>query len=1719
MAATRASTSAEAEQVELRNNILCIPSKWGVAVDLSNPDGISMAAANTWILFKVDTWKKNEIEDEDLFEIFREEFKGWEELFDKATGEALSILRNHMRSWGVVVPTGPELAKEQLAELLQLRKPIEWSQELLIKQKNRRSIGLRQMWEEYQQYAASAPHIQQSTEKGDSMISQNVPLPSDSDETAPNNDEEEQGGRESSILQTGEQNRGRQQSTQPQQPYQQRPGSQQVRVRFQRRYNTPDTQQFINSNQYQATPKTPSGPDWRQAHHRRYYDEVGDNPTRRLWLPDAEIPSKELSKSLVDLSKLYGNERLKYSGAKYQYLEQELLVFFDNCQKVGLTERDYAAGFSSMLTGRARSFYYDQLASRGLTFQELTDAIEAHFNDSERLREYDSEWRQLHLKDTVKENPEKTLPECVTALFEQIEQLQPGVTPEPSKDAQLRNRLLQAIEGVAECEGALLNPPVTYEGLCNKVRTAIGTRLRSRPISTNRQFVQDHDDPNDNHAHFTDRRYGGTGSYRGRGRGGGFKSIGGDRAKGPKKCWVCKKEGCWSTKHTPEERKKCYDDFKSTARYPNNSRESYHIFLIHYEGLELDEADQRAEEIKQHFLEYDSGNEAFLTTWNTEAVRVDGEEILETLRNQATAHIVTRIDAFDELPISASASECFKSNSRYSADVFQGILPDTGAANLSTAGYRQFLALQKILPEVKLEPSAGHEVTFGIGSAMTKGVVNLSTPIGVITFHVVDNDIPFLWCLADMDRMNCYIDNLRNVIVQGRKTVAIVRKFGHPFMLLDKPSESLAHCHLTEAELRTLHRRFGHPSVAKLSRLLKRAGQDFDPGFLEQLNTICHQCQLHQGAPGRFKFRLKDDFDFNYSIIADVVQIDGANLVHVIDESTSFQAAEWMDDNSSIALWRAIEKCWINTYLGPPEFIKTDAGPNFTGTQFKQRAKQLTIEVITAPTEAHNNIGKIERYHTPLRRAYQIIRDELKNTETTRAECLQMAVKAINDTAGPNGLVPTLLVFGAYPRMTARDPPTPSVIKRAKAIDDAMKELRRLQARRKVTDALRMRNGPDISPILKLPLPADVVTYREKGVEGNKAGWTGPFKMVAIEGNNCKIDTGDHVISLKATSVRPYYQDEAITDLPIPQIEAEPGPADLPIMPLPAAVSSEEEDEDSTIVVEVPPNYYFTMTDFEHYLTHKEQSDLQLSLKLRKEGIIRTPGRPFEEARTTEIDGLIATGVFRFIQHDPIKHAGVRIFSSRFVDEVKGKTTVPYEKSRLVIQCFGDDGKLEILTQSPTIQRVSQRLIIALAPSLILRGLRLLVRDITQAYTQASTLLQRLILSRPPRELQDQLPKGTLLWILKALYGIPEAGTHWYNTYHNHHIEKLRMVTSTYDHCLLVTTQPETFGLIGLQTDDTLILATPAFADLEASKLLEAKLKAKDRDILSPSSPITFNGGTLTMEGDSVILKGKGQGEKLKLVDAESMTLKQDYAQQRARAAWIASGWQPEASCSLSLAAQHQEPKVEDVIALNRVLQWQIDNLERGIKMVPLDLNSMKLFVFVDGSFAGNSDYTSQIGYLLMIGNEVDNIDRFSVTGNIIDYRSVKAQRVTRSTLASEVYGMTAGVDVAYTIGTTLKLITKQLALGDTQIVVLTDSYSLYECLVKLGSTKEKRLMIDIMAIRQSYERRELQEVRWIHGDDNPADAMTKAKPNSALKRLVDNNKLDIKVEGWVKRD
>jgi hypothetical protein len=80
-----------------------------------------------------------------------------------------------------------------------------------------------------------------------------------------------------------------------------------------------------------------------------------------------------------------------------------------------------------------------------------------------------------------------------------------------------------------------------------------------------------------------------------------------------------------------------------------------------------------------------------------------------------------------------------------------------------------------------------------------------------------------------------------------------------------------------------------------------------------------------------------------------------------------------------------------------------------------------------------------------------------------------MTVKAINNSARPNGIVFTLLVFGVYSRLTEIDPSSPLVIKKAEAICAATKKVCRLYTKRQVKDALAMRNSLNTKNTLNLP--------------------------------------------------------------------------------------------------------------------------------------------------------------------------------------------------------------------------------------------------------------------------------------------------------------------------------------------------------------------------------------------------------------------------------------------------------------------------------------------------------------------------------------------------------------------------------------------------------------------------------------------------------------------------
>jgi hypothetical protein len=93
------------------------------------------------------------------------------------------------------------------------------------------------------------------------------------------------------------------------------------------------------------------------------------------------------------------------------------------------------------------------------------------------------------------------------------------------------------------------------------------------------------------------------------------------------------------------------------------------------------------------------------------------------------------------------------------------------------------------------------------------------------------------------------------------------------------------------------------------------------------------------------------------------------------------------------------------------------------------------------------------------------------------------------------------------------------------------------------------------------------------------------------------------------------------------------------------------------------------------------------------------------------------------------------------------------------------------------------------------------------------------------------------------------------------------MATSTYNPCLLIITTKAAFGVVEMQTDDTLILRSKEFNTIKEEELTKAKFSAKPKELLFSETLLIFNGCILTQKEGDIELRQKKQGRKLKTVN------------------------------------------------------------------------------------------------------------------------------------------------------------------------------------------------------------------------------------------------------------
>jgi hypothetical protein len=170
--------------------------------------------------------------------------------------------------------------------------------------------------------------------------------------------------------------------------------------------------------------------------------------------------------------------------------------------------------------------------------------------------------------------------------------------------------------------------------------------------------------------------------------------------------------------------------------------------------------------------------------------------------------------------------------------------------------------------------------------------------------------------------------------------------------------------------------------------------------------------------------------------------------------------------------------------------MRCDAGSVFTSQRWFELASSVGVELGISGIESHNSLGIGERYHAPLRQIFRKIMHESPHADIELA--LKVAIKTLNDTLGPEGLVPSLLVFGLLPRPVGSIT-TPNNASRQDLAQTARSEYDAIVARLRIARALKSRMSAAANKAFQ---EGDLVSvYRDR-----ERRFVGAFAVTAVDG-------------------------------------------------------------------------------------------------------------------------------------------------------------------------------------------------------------------------------------------------------------------------------------------------------------------------------------------------------------------------------------------------------------------------------------------------------------------------------------------------------------------------------------------------------------------------------------------------------------------------------------------
>jgi Reverse transcriptase (RNA-dependent DNA polymerase) len=478
-----------------------------------------------------------------------------------------------------------------------------------------------------------------------------------------------------------------------------------------------------------------------------------------------------------------------------------------------------------------------------------------------------------------------------------------------------------------------------------------------------------------------------------------------------------------------------------------------------------------------------------------------------------------------------------------------------------------------------------------------------------------------------------------------------------------------------------------------------------------------------------------------------------------------------------------------------------------------------------------------------------------------------------------------------------------------------------------------------------------------------------------------------------------------------------------------------------------------------------------------------------QREKLAEMKGLLAKGVFEIVVREEIP-PGSNTLGGRYVLAWKDPGTDNERwKARFVVQGHNDIMKRAIVLDTATLSQRGARMIFAMAA---IFGWKVWTEDVRQAYIQTTGRLVRdvFLTNLHGAEAELKLKPHEALRLLRPLYGLTEAGDLWHAEFTSQYRDKFGMVELQSEPALYAKfTEDVIRGVTGLYVDDTISAGTNEYeAWTKKKSAFETQPREFDQgNILGQQFSRDVQTGRITLTQEAYARKLKH------LQIGESFAA---YRSHRMEVAWLVHT-RPDIAYEVARGAQVTESQFGKdpslfINDLNNVITHIQSDVKSGIIFPRIDFNTAHVCVYTDASFANNMDLTSQIGYVVLLMDDSNNAVPLA-------FRSTKAKRVTRSVIAAEAIALIEGCDAGFCISHELqKLLGRHIAL-----TLATDSQSLFTAIARGSATTERRLLIDLAALKMGYLNHEIDNLVFVRSTDNLADALTKRMVPHAIMDLM----------------